>query len=435
MPIYSGNSGFGMDLSLAMRIPFRLRCSKNDYRSGEKGKNGQDNLNYVKLDRIVSGEVPNDLSFWITEQSLWAINIVSSDWAMMKDNKVLSRVAYNTKGLTAPFWIRMSHLPLQCWDEINVSRIASKIGHLKVSCSENGLEVKRGNLPGGLEGVAGPSIGAVEGNSVSAKPIAVNQVVIAGNSVGGDFDSNSGPWIHVNYGKAKFKNSWKRRATYNTFMPNIVKVQAAGSVKAAGIVNGGVGNVAGGIACTLGVKASYQEEVAMAHDKAADLLLDIPGAGTCSDSMKVYSALNSPVCGRNPVSITDDMYTDVNLFNVLNVVNKKLEETATISDIGNNANSIVHKIPIDGNKFNILNSCGDEEPDDGLNEKEDGEIVEEGERRFEKVEWLNGEKSGLVKVKLQKELRSIGKVNILARNSKNEKLNKESSGRNPTVNA
>ncbi|KAH0468845.1 hypothetical protein IEQ34_002077 [Dendrobium chrysotoxum] len=41
MPIYSGNSGFGMDLSLPMRIPFRLRCSKNDYRSGEKGKKGE----------------------------------------------------------------------------------------------------------------------------------------------------------------------------------------------------------------------------------------------------------------------------------------------------------------------------------------------------------------------------------------------------------
>ncbi|PKU73764.1 hypothetical protein MA16_Dca020763 [Dendrobium catenatum] len=32
------------------------------------------------------------------------------------------------KGLTAPIWIRMPHLPLQCWDEINVARIASLVG-------------------------------------------------------------------------------------------------------------------------------------------------------------------------------------------------------------------------------------------------------------------------------------------------------------------
>ncbi|PKU71415.1 hypothetical protein MA16_Dca004257 [Dendrobium catenatum] len=32
------------------------------------------------------------------------------------------------KGLTAPIWIRMPNLPLQCWDEVNVCRIASKVG-------------------------------------------------------------------------------------------------------------------------------------------------------------------------------------------------------------------------------------------------------------------------------------------------------------------
>ncbi|KAI0488576.1 hypothetical protein KFK09_028414 [Dendrobium nobile] len=32
------------------------------------------------------------------------------------------------KGLTSPIWIRMPHLPLQCWDEVNVARIASSIG-------------------------------------------------------------------------------------------------------------------------------------------------------------------------------------------------------------------------------------------------------------------------------------------------------------------
>ncbi|XP_020684617.1 uncharacterized protein LOC110101167 [Dendrobium catenatum] len=32
------------------------------------------------------------------------------------------------KGLIAPIWIRMPNLPLQCWDEINVCRIASMVG-------------------------------------------------------------------------------------------------------------------------------------------------------------------------------------------------------------------------------------------------------------------------------------------------------------------
>ncbi|KAL0928618.1 hypothetical protein M5K25_000523 [Dendrobium thyrsiflorum] len=32
-------------------------------------------------------------------------------------------------GLTSPIWVRMPHLPLVCWDEINVARIASLVGH------------------------------------------------------------------------------------------------------------------------------------------------------------------------------------------------------------------------------------------------------------------------------------------------------------------
>ncbi|PKU66786.1 hypothetical protein MA16_Dca015046 [Dendrobium catenatum] len=32
------------------------------------------------------------------------------------------------KGLTAPIWIRMPNLPLQCWDEFNICRIASMVG-------------------------------------------------------------------------------------------------------------------------------------------------------------------------------------------------------------------------------------------------------------------------------------------------------------------
>ncbi|KAI0522455.1 hypothetical protein KFK09_004834 [Dendrobium nobile] len=32
------------------------------------------------------------------------------------------------KGLMAPIWIRMPNLPLHCWDEVNVCRIASKVG-------------------------------------------------------------------------------------------------------------------------------------------------------------------------------------------------------------------------------------------------------------------------------------------------------------------
>ncbi|KAI0508008.1 hypothetical protein KFK09_014140 [Dendrobium nobile] len=34
----------------------------------------------------------------------------------------------SNKGLSSPIWIRMPHLPLQCWDERNVACIASRIG-------------------------------------------------------------------------------------------------------------------------------------------------------------------------------------------------------------------------------------------------------------------------------------------------------------------
>ncbi|XP_020699577.1 uncharacterized protein LOC110111872 [Dendrobium catenatum] len=34
----------------------------------------------------------------------------------------------SNKGLSSPIWIRMPHLPLQCWDEKNVACIASRIG-------------------------------------------------------------------------------------------------------------------------------------------------------------------------------------------------------------------------------------------------------------------------------------------------------------------
>ncbi|PKU79576.1 hypothetical protein MA16_Dca000922 [Dendrobium catenatum] len=32
------------------------------------------------------------------------------------------------KGLTSRIWVRMLHLPLHCWDEKNISRMASMIG-------------------------------------------------------------------------------------------------------------------------------------------------------------------------------------------------------------------------------------------------------------------------------------------------------------------
>ncbi|KAI0496340.1 hypothetical protein KFK09_022656 [Dendrobium nobile] len=36
--------------------------------------------------------------------------------------------ASSMKGLTSPIWVRMPNLPLQCWDEVNIARIASRIG-------------------------------------------------------------------------------------------------------------------------------------------------------------------------------------------------------------------------------------------------------------------------------------------------------------------
>ncbi|KAI0529344.1 hypothetical protein KFK09_001891 [Dendrobium nobile] len=36
--------------------------------------------------------------------------------------------ALSMKGLTSPIWVRMPNLPLHCWDEVNIARIASRIG-------------------------------------------------------------------------------------------------------------------------------------------------------------------------------------------------------------------------------------------------------------------------------------------------------------------
>ncbi|KAI0524631.1 hypothetical protein KFK09_004008 [Dendrobium nobile] len=32
------------------------------------------------------------------------------------------------KGLTSPIWIILPHLPLQCWDEVNMARLATMVG-------------------------------------------------------------------------------------------------------------------------------------------------------------------------------------------------------------------------------------------------------------------------------------------------------------------
>ncbi|KAI0492226.1 hypothetical protein KFK09_026495 [Dendrobium nobile] len=61
---------------------------------------------------------------WVLSGGPWFINghIVGMEkWSI--DFSPLSM-----KGLTTPTWIRLPHLPLQCWDELNVARISSRIG-------------------------------------------------------------------------------------------------------------------------------------------------------------------------------------------------------------------------------------------------------------------------------------------------------------------
>ncbi|PKU78332.1 hypothetical protein MA16_Dca008957 [Dendrobium catenatum] len=114
----------------------------------------------------------------------------------------------------------------------------------------------------------------VQNDVPKAKGVVANA---GGNSVGGEVDSKYGPWILINYGKGRFKNSWKRRGLHNSFKSNVGKVQDTRFIKP--------GVSSGGVADALGVKGSILDEVAVIIDKAPD----IPSYGINVDTREVSS--------------------------------------------------------------------------------------------------------------------------------------------------
>ncbi|XP_020702344.1 uncharacterized protein LOC110113959 [Dendrobium catenatum] len=165
------------------------------------------------------------------------------------------------KGLIAPIWIRLPNLPLQSWDKINVSRIASKIG-TPCLIDENMFQWGKGEfgrvcvrikleekLPMGIwvEGSSGKFYQRIEykkipticfnccrighlgkncyENSVKAIPIAPNNNAGLSHTTNVKQKDDSkvenesegyGPWIQIKYGK---KNFWNDKSKYTWTRP------------------------------------------------------------------------------------------------------------------------------------------------------------------------------------------------------------------------
>ncbi|KAL0904408.1 hypothetical protein M5K25_026512 [Dendrobium thyrsiflorum] len=169
------------------------------------------------------------------------------------------------KGLTSPVWVRLSNLPLYCWDEVNVSRIASLIGtpllidgnmfqwgrkEFARVCVRVVLDKQ---LPLGVwvEGLNGMFFQKVEYEKISSFCFSCGRIGHFVNSCGVDElggnwdgamkktakevavgsslpkvpnnDSAFGPWIHVNHKKKKWTSAANQK---KTFIPKAATTKA-----------------------------------------------------------------------------------------------------------------------------------------------------------------------------------------------------------------
>ncbi|KAL0925365.1 hypothetical protein M5K25_003688 [Dendrobium thyrsiflorum] len=158
------------------------------------------------------------------------------------------------KGISAPVWIRMPNLPLQCWDEINVCRIASLVGkpylldgnmfqwnrrEFARICVRLDLDSKL-SLGVWVEGCSGKFFQKIEyekipnlcfncgkiGHLNTHCPLLAGQSTSVGRSISDEIEDRGaqgndsggggyGPWVHVNFRNNKIKNQrskfvWKR---------------------------------------------------------------------------------------------------------------------------------------------------------------------------------------------------------------------------------
>ncbi|KAI0497183.1 hypothetical protein KFK09_020405 [Dendrobium nobile] len=106
---------------LGSNIPFPV-CSRELRKQWSRF--GKFHLTTLGLDWILCSFTNPDAVEEVLEEGPWFIrgNIIGLDrWSPTFSPESL-------KGLTAPIWIRMPCLPLHCWDEQNICRIASMIG-------------------------------------------------------------------------------------------------------------------------------------------------------------------------------------------------------------------------------------------------------------------------------------------------------------------
>ncbi|XP_020680538.2 uncharacterized protein LOC110098151 [Dendrobium catenatum] len=85
---------------------------------------GKFHLTMLGMDWILCSFYNNESMEAVFNNGPWFVNgkIIGMDkWSCNFDPSSL-------KGLSAPIWIRLPNLPLLCWDEINICRIASTIG-------------------------------------------------------------------------------------------------------------------------------------------------------------------------------------------------------------------------------------------------------------------------------------------------------------------
>ncbi|KAL0923910.1 hypothetical protein M5K25_004697 [Dendrobium thyrsiflorum] len=201
------------------------------------GDNGPNSVNFISPCLDWDGS-----SVLLRKQKLWKR---SFPMVLGLDRWSPSFSPLSLKGIFAPIWIRMPNLPLHCWDEINVCRIASMVGkpylidgnmfqwsRMEFSriCVRLDLDSK---LPMGVwvEGSAGRFYQTIEyekipnfcfscgkiGHLKSQCPSLAGQSESLGKVTTSVLDERLvketesevgeyGPWIHVNFRRNKFKN-------------------------------------------------------------------------------------------------------------------------------------------------------------------------------------------------------------------------------------
>ncbi|XP_020681528.1 uncharacterized protein LOC110098918 [Dendrobium catenatum] len=204
------------------------------------------------------------------------------------------------KGLTTPVWIRMPNLPLQCWDEINVYIIASKVGTpylIDENISQWGrrefvriyVRIKledRLTLGVWVEGISGKFYQKIEYEGIfyfcfKCERIGhlKNNCLVASAEICQEEGVNEvdkegyRPWIHVNYGRRRFNNTWTR--------PGHKEVNNTVSVKENGVAGNSHGEKVNGN----DVRVQNEEVIVVTTTREEELQQELEEEGEYLNSM------------------------------------------------------------------------------------------------------------------------------------------------------